>query len=271
MNALEDRVRAQLLAERQAAAPPPDLEAQLLYALHRSEVPARRAGIFRQVALAAAVVGFASLVAFGFSRLQSRPAPAGHAIPTASASESTSATPTVSASGSVSPSATAIAAARPATADELTAMVGAGKPGAERDLGIRDCGSSQPGPGNDCFAVPSPKRGTIGTEAGYFLGARFGSGCWVYLYHDSGGWHYVNVRCGQATGYAPTVGADDQVYVTGCANTRTTPGLGSPVVDCLPNGTVVHVTNGPAYSDGKLWWRLQGHGWMAHDFLISPA
>src|SRR5437899_2635379 len=161
MNALEDRVRAQLLAERQAAAPRPDLEAQLLYALHRSEVPTRRAGVFRQVVLAAAVVGFASLVGFGFSRLQSHPAPAGHAIPTASASESTSA--------------------------------------------------------------------------------------------------------------PPTVGADDQVYVTGCANTRTTPGLGSPVVDCLPNGTVVHVTNGPAYSDGKLWWRLQGHGWMAHDFLISPA
>src|SRR5205823_1082479 len=86
-----------------------------------------------------------------------------------------------------------------------------------------DCGSASPGPGHDCFAAFGASDAIVGTDAGYFHGSRFGSGCWVYLDHDAGGWHYVDVRCAQAPGSLPRIGMDDTVNVSGCANVRRFP------------------------------------------------
>jgi hypothetical protein len=87
----------------------------------------------------------------------------------------------------------------------------------------------------------------------------------VFLYEDAAGWHFVNVRCAQATGAIP--GPQDLVRVSGCANVREAPGPSSHVVACLSNGTVVDVDSAPVYLDEHIWWHLSGRGWMAHDYL----
>ena len=153
-------------------------------------------------------------------------------------------------------------------------MIAVGRPAAEKDLGLVDfsaCSGQQ-----DCFKLGNPSRAMIGTNAGTFYGqeGRFasggggGSGCFVFLYLDSAGWHYVNARCSQATGYLP--GPQDQVWVSGCANVRDAPGINAHVIACLPNGTIVDVDSAPIYTDGHIWWHLAGRGWMAHDFLVAP-
>jgi hypothetical protein len=59
--------------------------------------------------------------------------------------------------------------------------------------------------------------------------------------------------------------------VSGCANVRSHPGLQSIILECLRNGAVVDVDSAPVYADNRIWWHLQGLGWMAHDFLVAPA
>jgi hypothetical protein len=191
-----------------------------------------------------------------------------------SASPSTDATPAASTSPSTSTCAgNPLCVWRPATAQEEAAMIAVGRPAAERDLGLKD-GSSCSGTDN-CFWVGNPSRAAVGSEAGIFYGTTGsasgtggGAGCTVFLYHDATGWHYVNARCAQATGYMP--GIQDRVWVSGCANVRETPGLSGRILACLPNQTVVDVDSAPVYRDGHIWWHLAGRGWMAHDFLVAP-
>ena len=254
---IEERLRAHLAAEREAIRPPADLEAGVLRRLAETPVPRKGAGMVRQLLLGAALIVFAAGLAFGVARLRAvTPGPV-----------QTSPTPTPSASATATPS--PIASPRPATATEYADMVAVGKPAAERLLGIADCGSSSPGPGHDCFAALGASDAMVGTDAGYFHGSRFGSGCWVYLYQDGAGWHFVDVECAQAPGSLPRIGMDDLVKVSGCANVRSDPGLQGRVVACLANGATVHVVGGPVYRDGKLWWLLQGQGWMVHDSLVG--
>jgi hypothetical protein len=150
-------------------------------------------------------------------------------------------------------------------------MISAGKGPAEKDLNLGDgasCSASQ-----ECLFVDKAT-GTMGVNAGFFHASEGcpngcgGAGCWVYLYSEGDSWHYVNARCAQSPGYTP--GADSIVYVSGCANVRADPGLKGKVVGCLSNGTHVNVDSAPLYTDSKIWWHLQGQGWMAHDFLVAP-
>jgi hypothetical protein len=254
---IESRLRAHMAAERSAMPVPPDLESRVMHRLERGQTAQARVGVGRQILIAAALVVFALGLAFGISRLRGvSPAPGGTS-------------PTAPISSSSSPTPVPITSPRPATAGEYADMVRAGKPGAEQSLGIPDCGSSQPGPGHDCFTALPAADAIVGTRAGYFHGSRFGSGCWVYLFEDENGWHFVDVRCGQAPGTLPRINQDDTVSVSGCANVRAEPSLQSTVLSCVPSGTNVHVVGGPVYRDGKLWWQLQGKGWMVHDSLVS--
>ena len=148
-------------------------------------------------------------------------------------------------------------------------MIAVGKPAAEHDLNAVDAPSCS---GNQtCFRVGTPSRAMVGTNAGTFYGqvggasGGGGAACFVFLYEDAAVWHFVNVRCAQATGAIP--GPQDQVNVSGCANVRDAPGLSAHVVACLPNGTVVDVDSAPVYLDGHIWWHLHDRGWMAHDNL----
>src|SRR2546423_4719465 len=253
---IEDRLRPHLGAQR--VPPPSDLEHRVLRRLRAADAPTKP-GLLRQLVLAAALVAFVALVSFGVVRLRGLTGQPSHHGPT----------PSASATVSPSPAPSALSSPRPATAAEFAAMVAAGNPGAERDLAIADCGTSSPGPGRDCFQALNAADAIVGTNAGYFHAARFGTGCWVYVYTDGAGWHYVDVRCAQAPGQLPRLDTDDLVHVSGCANVRSQPGLQAPIVRCLANGTAVHVSSGPVYTDGKLWWLLQGQGWMAHESLIG--
>jgi hypothetical protein len=199
--------------------------------------------------------------------------------PSPSASPSSTASPTeTSPTPDTSPSPTEctptdLCNPRSATATEESAMIAAGKAAFEKAYGLKDvsaCGS-----GDDCFAVSNPSQATVGTNAGWFHGDEHqypsggGSGCWIYLYRHASGWHYLNGRCAEVTGYVP--GPQDRVYVTtGCARVRDIPSLSGKVVDCLIKGVVVDVDSAPVFADGYIWWHLQGRGWMAHDFLIWP-
>jgi hypothetical protein len=256
---IEERLRTHLAAERHAIRPPDDIEARVMRRLQQAPPVEREPGIVGQLVLAAALVIVAAGLAFGIWRL--RAAPPGPIGPTPAPSVSTTATP--------APTASPIASPRPATAAEYDGMVAVGRPEAEQRLAIPDCGATSPGPGHDCFAALQAADAIVGTDAGYFHGARFGTGCWVYLYQDAGGWHFVDVRCAQAPGSLPRVAMDDLVHVSGCANVRAEPSLQAPVVACLPNNTTVQITGGPVYRDDKLWWYLEGRGWMVHDSLVS--
>jgi hypothetical protein len=89
----------------------------------------------------------------------------------------------------------------------------------------------------------------------------------------SGPWHQIGVNCGPLDGHMPRLGVQAQVAVTGCANVRTLPQVGT-VVSCLPNGTTVTIDDGPVAVNGdtqRLWWHLQQRGWMSHELLATGS
>ena len=180
--------------------------------------------------------------------------------------------PSSSSSTAPSPSFTPPPQPRPATSDELQAMIAAGRHPAERDLKL---GDSQPCTDHQDCLFFDQANGVVGVKAGFVHGNEGcpdgcgGAGCWIFLYQDGGSWQYVNAQCAQAPGYVP--GAQDHVYVSGCANVREEPYKSARVVACLANGTTVDVDSAPVYSDRSIWWHLAGKGWMAHDFLVAPA
>jgi hypothetical protein len=190
---------------------------------------------------------------------------------TQSSSSGSVATASANASPLISPG--EVPQTRPATTAELSAMINAGKKPAEAYLHLGDWDSCSPPP--SCLYTGDAS-GFIGIHAG-FVKAREGcpsgcggAGCWIYLFEDVSGWHFVNAACTQATGDIP--GAQDLVRVNGgaCANVRNAPGTTGQVVGCLPDQTTVDVDSAPVYTDGKIWWHLKDKGWMAHDFLIAP-
>jgi hypothetical protein len=161
------------------------------------------------------------------------------------------------------------------TPQEYAAIIAAGAPAVEKSLGIKDwsvCSNGQ-----TCFKVGTAAEAMVGTNAGVFDGGygmfpldNLGAACWVFVYQDAKGWHYLNSGCAQNDGFVP--GSSDtgtHVFVTGCANYRTAPALSATVLGCLGNRTIVNVDSAPVYQDGHIWWHLTGYGWMAHDFLCE--
>ncbi len=68
------------------------------------------------------------------------------------------------------------------------------------------------------------------------------------------------------------LGANVIVAGTGdCLRIRESPGVRAPEKDCLDDGTVVTVSDGPVEADGFEWWRLEGYaGWAASNWLRYP-
>jgi hypothetical protein len=118
-----------------------------------------------------------------------------------------------------------------------------------------------------------------GLNAAYVQFALQGDGsgtvCYVYVIHDSSGWHYtMPIVCPQKGGYNPVLNGTDHVNVTGgCANLRQAPSLTAKVVKCINNGSEVQIgSSDPEYRDGHIWWAVTFgglKGFMAHDFLIT--
>jgi hypothetical protein len=55
----------------------------------------------------------------------------------------------------------------------------------------------------------------------------------------------------------------------GCLNVREGPGTLARVAACLSDGTMVTLAQGPILADGYAWWRLEGHGWAAGEYLAG--
>lgn len=60
-----------------------------------------------------------------------------------------------------------------------------------------------------------------------------------------------------------TAGAGD------CLRVRATAGMAGRVTSCLPDATTVTVAEGPVTADNRAWWRLEGLGWAAGEFLTG--
>ena len=53
-----------------------------------------------------------------------------------------------------------------------------------------------------------------------------------------------------------------------CINVRPSPGLKEPAVDCIADGTVLVLVDGPVDADGHQWWQPQDRGgWVAGEYL----
>lgn len=161
------------------------------------------------------------------------------------------------------------------THQEYVAMTAAGAPAIEHALGYKDWSACSNG--ENCFRVSPEPSGMVGADAGVLNGGYgqypdggLGAACWVFVYGDSGGWHFLNFACAQNPGFTPgSADTGTHVSVSGCANYRTTPSLTATVLGCLAKGTVVNVDSAPVYAEAHVWWQLTGRGWMAHDYLCE--
>jgi RNA polymerase sigma factor (sigma-70 family) len=136
------------------------------------------------------------------------------------------------------------------------------------------------GAASNCSASVRLGTPTFGLDAAYFqggIGATGPAGCGsgaallTYVFKDSTGWHYLDARGTQA-GFLPAIGLQGTLRLSsGCVNVRALPSLSGQILSCLRNGATVTVDGGPNYVDGKMWWHLQGSGWMVHDFLICTT
>jgi len=53
-----------------------------------------------------------------------------------------------------------------------------------------------------------------------------------------------------------------------CLNVRVAPGIKEAAVDCIADGIVIVLEEGPVDMDGYQWWRPEGRsGWVAGDWL----
>lgn len=57
----------------------------------------------------------------------------------------------------------------------------------------------------------------------------------------------------------------------GCLNVREAPGITAAILACLPDGMQVTLGQGPIHADGRAWWRIEGLGWVAGEFLAGVS
>lgn len=57
----------------------------------------------------------------------------------------------------------------------------------------------------------------------------------------------------------------------GCLNAREAPSTSATIQRCIDDGSFVKLVEGPVQSAGRTWWRLEGSGWAAEEFLTGIA
>ena len=99
---------------------------------------------------------------------------------------------------------------------------------------------------------------------------------WVFLKKDGTAWKVestlpVKPETVNAPGAPWPLEKGAKVVVGGtgtCLNVRAAPGIKEAAVDCIADGTVIVLEEGPVEMDGYQWWRPQGRsGWVAGDWL----
>ncbi|MGB2695143.1 MAG: hypothetical protein WBD55_08145 [Dehalococcoidia bacterium] len=104
----------------------------------------------------------------------------------------------------------------------------------------------------------------IGPPFSEFLGE-------TVITREGDSWSLTFVAFGEL-GATVAVGAGGVVYGAGnCLNFRTAPGTDADVASCQIDGTKSNVVEGPREADGRTWWRLDGLGWAAEEFLRPAA
>ncbi len=140
---------------------------------------------------------------------------------------------------------------------------------------IARCEASQrPGDvGKLCARLHSERGGRLA----YQLGPTFSGFTRLFiLEQQSGIWTIIHegTYSGELTTIPWPLAVGANVVVTidsDCLQVRDQPGLAAVPVDCLDNGTEVTISAGPAERDGLTWWRLDGQGWSAGQWLRYPA
>jgi hypothetical protein len=156
----------------------------------------------------------------------------------------------------------------PSTGVTASSPKAAAIPGVEAKTGLRfaaNCRANAP-----CLSLVSQIMGTDAAAVIFATARSGGRECAGYVYRQGASWRVLDVACGLPGQVSPLVGHDATVHVpSNCANVRSAAGLRARVVECVYDGTVIHVDGGPTYADGRLWWQLKS-GWIAHDFLVGP-
>jgi len=137
----------------------------------------------------------------------------------------------------------------------------------------------------DCTAALMPEgqglcsaiRGERQNRRAYLIGpSAYEYQLWVFLKNDGGVWKIESTQVVKPeTVNAPGApwplqkGATVVVGGTGtCLNVRAAPGIKEAAVDCIADGTVIVLEEGPVEMDGYQWWRPEGRsGWVAGDWL----
>ncbi len=99
---------------------------------------------------------------------------------------------------------------------------------------------------------------------------------WVFLRKQGTAWTVestlpVNPETVNAPGAPWPLEKGAKVVVGGtgtCLNVRVAPGIKEAAVNCIADGTVIVLEDGPVTADGYDWWRPVGRsGWVAGDYL----
>ena len=93
---------------------------------------------------------------------------------------------------------------------------------------------------------------------------------------DNGVWTILveEIYSGELTSLPWPLAVGDDVVVavdSECLQVRDQPGLAAVPIDCLDDGTPVTISAGPTDRDGLTWWRMEGLGWVAGNWLRFPT
>ena len=92
------------------------------------------------------------------------------------------------------------------------------------------------------------------------------NGIWTIIHEGTYSGELTTIPWPLAVGASVIVAIDSE-----CLQVRDQPGLAAVPINCLDNGTAVTISAGPAEREGLIWWRLDGHGWSAGEWLRYPA
>jgi hypothetical protein len=141
----------------------------------------------------------------------------------------------------------------------------------------------------DCTASVMPKeegklcsvaKGERTNKKAFMLGpSSFEFTLWVFLSKQGDAWQVdgtqpVSPDTANIPGAPWPLAKGAKVVVAGtgnCLNVRSAPGTKEQAVDCLADGTVITLAEGPVSADGHDWWQPQDRsGWVAGDWLRYP-
>jgi hypothetical protein len=132
----------------------------------------------------------------------------------------------------------------------------------------------------DTPGLCSAARGERQNRKAFLLGpSSYEYQLWVFLRKEGSAWKVestlpVKPETVNAPGAPWPLEKGAKVIVGGtgtCLNVRAAPGIKEAAVDCIADGTVIVLEEGPVDMDGYQWWRPEGRsGWVAGDWLRYP-